>query len=141
LRLSLNLEMLWWCGGSSEQAGFADGPPTRISERAFAAAGLLVADYFVPMAERIYGDASATRADRNAATMARWIVRDRPEEVHVRHVQREVRLPGLKAADDIHEAADTLIEADWLRSPAQQVSGPGRPRAAYSINPRLWRLA
>jgi hypothetical protein len=38
------------------------------------------------MTERVYGDAAATREDRNAATLARWIMRDRPNEVHPRHL-------------------------------------------------------
>src|SRR5262249_49010742 len=80
LRLALGLELLWWCG----EEGMA-APPTVISERAFAAAAHLVSDYFMPMAERVCGDAAATRDDRNAATLARWVTRERPDEVHVRH--------------------------------------------------------
>jgi len=56
----------------------------------------LMADYFLPMAERVYGDAAANEPERNAATLARWIVAERPAEVHVRHLQREVRLPGIR---------------------------------------------
>jgi hypothetical protein len=136
LRLSLDLELLWWCG----EDGMAP-PPSAISERAFAAAALLVGDYFIPMAERVYGDAAATREDLNAATLARWIMRVRPGEVHVRHLQREVRLPGLRSADDIHAAADKLIEADWLSASAPGSRFGQRGRAAYPINPGLWQIA
>jgi hypothetical protein len=66
LRLSLVLEFLWWCG----RDGF-DSPPAMISEAAFAAAAHLVADYLMPMAERVYGDAAVRPEDRNAATLAR----------------------------------------------------------------------
>ena len=90
---------------------------TRISEPAFLAAVQLVADYLMPRAERVYGDAAASREDRNAATLARWIVKERAEEVYVRHLQREIRLPGLTTADPIHAAAAVLVEADWLREP------------------------
>jgi hypothetical protein len=133
LRYALNLEFLWWCSETGMEP-----PPVTISKRAFAAAALLVSDYFLPMAERVYGDAAATKHDRNAATLARWIRETRPKEVHVRHLQREVRLPGLKVADDIHGAAQVLIEADWLRPPAGSGGTEGRPRAAYAVNPRLW---
>jgi hypothetical protein len=135
LRLSLNLEMLWWCGAAG-----IDPPPTRISAFAFAAAAHLVGDYFLPMAERVYGDAAVSVEDRNAATLARWIISERPGEVHVRRVQREARLPGLKTADSIHAAAALLIEADWLVAPSAG-TGLGRPRAIYGINPRLWEMA
>ena len=37
-------------------------PPTQISARAFIAAAHLLDDYFLPMAERVYGDAAAARA-------------------------------------------------------------------------------
>jgi hypothetical protein len=89
------------------------------------------------MAERVYGDAAIPLADRNAATLARWIRSERPADVHVRHVQRVVRLPRLTTAEAIHAAATVLVEADWLLPPAA-APGPGRPREAYAINPRLW---
>jgi hypothetical protein len=42
---------------------------------------LLISDYFMPMAERVYGDAAATERERGAATLARWIFRERPTEL------------------------------------------------------------
>jgi hypothetical protein len=113
-------------------------PPRTISARAFAAAALLIGDYFMSMAERVYGDAAATREDRNAATLARWIMREHPNEAHPRHLQREVRLPGLRTADDIHAAAAVLVDADWLRPPAPSTQFGPRARSAYPVNPRLW---
>src|SRR5205085_658557 len=83
-----------------------------VSEAAFLAAAHLVADYLMPMAERVYGDAACRPEDRNAATLARWIIKTRPPEVYVRHLQREVRLPGLGDADSIRAAAGVLAEAE-----------------------------
>jgi hypothetical protein len=136
LRLALVLELLWWCGEDGMTA-----PPAQISARAFAAAALLLSDYFAAMAERVYGDAGAAPADRNAATLARWIRAERPAEVHVRRLQREVRLQGLRRAEDIHAAADVLIEADWLAAPAPGAEFGRRGRAAYPVNPRVWEAA
>ena len=135
LRLSLVLEWLWWCG----QDGMAL-PPETITAKAFAAAATGVADYFMPMAERVFGDAAATDVERAAATLARWIIKERPLEVHVRLLQREVRLPGLRAADQIKKAADALVEADWLRPPAKTVFGQPRSRIIYPVNPRLYEV-
>jgi len=132
LRLALGLEFLWWCGTKEMTA-----PPQQISARAFTAAAMLIADYFMPMAERVYGDAAATRQDRNAATLARWIDGERPSEVYVRHLQRNVRLPGLRTAEDIREAAEVLVEADWLRPPPKSAEFGPRPRVAFPVNPRL----
>jgi hypothetical protein len=133
LRLSLVLEYLWWCGTQ----GFA-GPPTYVSERALAAAVFVFQEYFAPMAERVYGDAALSRQDRNATTLARWIARDHPSEVHVRQLQRVVRLPDLTTAEVIQSAASALIEAGWLREPPP---GPGYAlgsrRQSYPVNPKL----
>jgi hypothetical protein len=130
LRLSLVLEFLWWCGRDGMES-----PPVAISERAFLAATHLVADYLLPMAERVYGDAATRPEDRNAATLARWIVGTRAAEVHVRKLQREVRLPGLGDAKAIRAAADVLAEAGWLTPPSV---GFGTARkVAYTVNPRV----
>jgi hypothetical protein len=127
----LVLEMLWWCAADGMAA-----PPAEISPLTFTAAARMLGGYFLIGAERVYGDAATTTVERNAATSSRWILRDRPDEVHVRHLQRQVRLPGLTTADAIHGAAGALVEADWLRAPAPS-DAAGRPRSAYPVNPRL----
>jgi len=136
LRLALILELLWWCG----EDGIA-APPFQISARAFAAAASLMADYFLPMAERVYGDAAITERERGTATLARWIIAERPAELHVRHLQRDVRLPGLRSAEQIRGVADALVEADWLRSPAPGSEFGQRGRVVYPVNPRLWEAS
>jgi hypothetical protein len=133
LRLSLVLEWLWFCS----QPGMAM-PPDVISRKALAAATLLVGEYFMPMAERVFGDAAALEFEREAATLTRWILKERPTEVHVRTLIREVRLPGLRSAGQIRKAADLLVEADWLRAPPKTIVGQPRSRVAYPVNPRLW---
>ncbi|MGH7084525.1 MAG: DUF3987 domain-containing protein [Acetobacteraceae bacterium] len=133
LRLSLVLAHLWWA-----TEGGMDAPPAVITERAFAAAAL-VADYLMPMAERTYGDAACPARDRRAATLARWVARERPAEVHVRRMVREVRLPGLTETDAVHEAAGVLVESGWLL-PMPKGGFQQRARAAYPINPRLYAV-
>jgi hypothetical protein len=131
LRLALVLEMLHWCG--------SDGmgpPPLEIGEAAYRAAEHLASAYLLPMAERVYGDAATRPEDRNAATLARWIVKTRPAEVHVRTLQRDVRLPGLGDAATIKAAAAVLVEAGWLLAP---IVGFGAARkVSYVVNPRVW---
>jgi hypothetical protein len=127
LRISLTLEWLWWCGKSGMPL-----PPTTISSEAFLAAASLVADYFMPMAERVYGDAAATGIEHMMATLARWILEERREQIHVRDLQRNVRLPGLRTAPQIIAAADGLVEADWLRPPpAKRSYGKGKGRVSF----------
>jgi hypothetical protein len=136
LRLALVLELLWWCGADGKC-----GPPTVISARAISAAVSLVGDYFMLGAERVYGDAAASRDDRNASTLARWIMREHATEVHVRRLQREVRLPGLNTAEDIHSAGRVLCDAEWLRPPDLGTAFRQRGRAVYPVNPRLWETS
>jgi hypothetical protein len=92
-----------------------------------------------PCGFRTYGDAACTDLDRNTATLARWIKKERPDAVHVREMQRNVRLPGLTTADTIHDGCKALIEAGWLGQPA-----PGgfqhKPRAVYPVSPRLLEI-
>jgi hypothetical protein len=132
LRLSLVLEELWWCASGD----MTKPPPSTISPEAFIAAAALVEDYFLPMAERVYGDAAATELERNAATLARWIVKEHPPEVHVRHLERVVRLPGLRTAETIKKAANALVDAGWLR--AQPVGFGVDRKVSYLINPRIF---
>lgn len=135
LRLSLVLEFMWWCAKIGIEA-----PPAQISAPALEEAIRLIRDYFVPMAERTYGDAAATQGDRDAAALARWIAGTHAQEVHVRHLLRDVRLPGLRRAERIHSAAEVLIEADWLGPPPKGKEFGPRSRVAYPVNPRLWRF-
>ncbi|HXP04906.1 MAG TPA: hypothetical protein VN808_12350 [Stellaceae bacterium] len=93
------------------------------------------------MAERVYGDAAATERDRAATMLARWIISTHPAELHVRHLQRDVRLQGLRTAEQIRAAAGMLAEADWLREPAPGNEVGQRGRVAHAVNPRLWEAA
>jgi hypothetical protein len=77
-----------------------------------------------------------TPAQRSVTTLARWIVKSRASEVHVRHLLREVRLPGLNTAEVIHAAAKTLVGEGWLLPP-NQGAFQARARAAYTVNPRV----
>lgn len=130
LRLALVLQYLHWAG--------AGGPePEVIGEDAFLAAAALFSDYVIPAAERTYGDAVCSDADRNATTLARWIEREQPNAVHVREMQRNVRLPGLATADTIHAACRSLVDAGWLSFPAAPIGHQQRQTKAYPVSPRV----
>lgn len=132
VRLSLNLEMLRWAA----KLGYTPAP-TSISEAAFESACNLVANYFMPMAARVYGDAATPEVERNAATLARWIIQVKPREVHVRDLQRKVRLSGLSTADAIKVACAALVDADWLRQPEAGSGFQARGKVAYPVNPAI----
>ena len=132
IRLALVLAYLRWCA----EDGIAP-PPAEVPEAAFLDACDLVAEFFMPMAERVYGDAAATPDQRRAATLARWIWKTRPAVVHVRTLQRETRLPGLTSAEPIHAACAELIEAGWLKLPPKAAAFQQRTAAKYPINPAI----
>jgi len=132
LRLSLVFEYLRWC----EEDGYA-APPGTIGEDALLAAARFVSEYVLPMAERTYGDAMRPNVEQNTTTLARWIAGQRPDVVHVRHVQRNARLPGLATADAIHAACKELIEAGWLGKPTVGTGFQQRGTKAYPVSPRL----
>jgi hypothetical protein len=92
------------------------------------------------IAERVYGDAAASPADRHAATLARWIIKMPAREVHVRRLQREVRLPGLTTAEAIHATARALVEAGWLIASKERVRFQQRGRAVYAVNPKVFEV-
>ena len=112
-------------------------PPTTISRKALNGAAQFVSEYALPMAERVFGDAATSQRERNIVRLARWIARERPDEVYVNHLQTSVRLPGLTEAEAIHAAAAELVECGWLRPPPRS-NRPGRVKQAYTINPRVW---
>ena len=54
---------------------------------------------------------AASDAERRVATLARWVLKKQATEVHIRHLQRKVRLPGLRDAGTIKETCERMIEA------------------------------
>lgn len=135
LRLALILEQLWWAADSAD----ADAP-TVIGEEAVSAAAALMTDYFKPMAERVYGDAALPEIDRNTAALARWIVKERPSIINVRTLRRDTPpTPQLRQRKAMNEAIEMLVEAGWLQHvPGRYGDRPGRARADYLVNPKLW---
>lgn len=131
-RLALVLEFLWW-------AATPDAPePAEISLAALNAAAALVDGYFLPMAERVFGDAVATERERHAAALARWIARTRPAKVNERALRETDRPPGLpRNSAAIKGACAELVEARWLVAPPA-AGGPGRPAGDHLVNPALW---
>ena len=129
LRLALVLEYLWWAGSNLAE-------PVAIQKRVMEAAIGLMDQYFLPMAARIFGDAAVPADEKNARTLARWIVDTRPEIVNVTDIRDRARLPGLRETTDVKAACRFLVEAHWLID--ESYTGQrGRPPGNYSVNPRL----
>jgi hypothetical protein len=108
LRLALVLEYLWWCALPGRYE-----PPT-ISDDAVLAATGLVGSYFIPMAERVCGDAAIPVAERNAMTLARHLRKSGRTEFNAREVRREIG-GSLREAAAMDAACDALVEAELIR--------------------------
>ncbi len=134
LRLALVLELLWW------SARAAEPEPSTVSGMAMQAAAGLMRGYFLPMAARVLGDASVPTEERNARTLAEWIMRTRPEVLNVSAVRDGAHLPGLRETELVKQACRFLADARWLLEP-EGTGKPGRPRGDWQVNPMLWAAA
>ena len=133
-RLALVVELLTWAA--------TNGPePADISARSMAAALTLSADYFAPMAERVYGDAARSPAERGAAALLKAIRARGARTVNKREVYRDWGVPGLGSADKVQPALDVLEDGDCLRDASATTERGGRKRGDYLVNPRLFGAA
>ncbi len=131
VRLALVLEYLWWAPNGGAE-------PTTITRKAVAAAAHLVEDYFKPMAERVYGDASLPENERMATALSRWIVQHPATSFNAREARRSGKLPGIKTSAQMNMALEELIEAGWLRAaPTRKGGAAGQQKSDFEINPHL----
>ena len=134
LRLALISELTGWAfdGG--------DGPRD-VSRRSLAASITWIEDYAKPMAQRVYGDAAVSEADRNASLLARYIRKQRFATVNVRELRQHPHRQSLKplqAKGAMDAAFEALEEARWLRSDFRRDgSTPGQKRKDYRVNPKV----
>lgn len=133
LRLSCIIDHLWWAARPGERE------PEEISDGAMQAAVNLMNTYFVPMAERVFGDASIPMAERRAMALAKYLKRAGLRTFNARDVRREIG-GQLRDAAHMDEACEGLVEGNLIRLPT--TAGPrgrGRPSKTYEVNPLLHR--
>jgi len=132
LRLSLIAELVTW-------AANADVPePRSISPRIVAAAIEFVEEYAKPSALKVFGDAALPPVERNAATLARYLLKHKVSRFNARDLRRKAGLPGLKEANFFNEAVALLADADWLRDAGKRDGEtPGRRTSDYVVNPAV----
>lgn len=133
LRLSAVLEHLWWCGGTVARE------PQSISPEAVTAAADLLNAYFVPMAERVFGDASIPVVERRAMLLAKHLKQNELQEFNARDVRRQIG-GLLRDATNMEAACTQLVEGGLIR-PCFSRAGEGKGRQArnYEVNPVILR--
>lgn len=130
LRLAAILEHLWWC------AAPGGNEPSEITQEAVAAAAGLVDGYFIPMAERVFGDASIPVAERAAMGLARHLRKIGRTEFNARETRRQVG-GAVRNAPAMEAACAVLEEAGLIRPMASSATGPGRKAKDYAVHPAL----
>jgi hypothetical protein len=132
LRLALIVELGSWATSQEPE-------PSSLDHRSILRAIAFVESYLKPMAARVYGDAAAPVAERNATTLARWIVATGAKLINVRDIHRGARLPGLRDVSAIEAAISVLEAGDWLKLSGTATGG--HPRKDYLVNPKVLRDA
>ena len=129
-QLGLVLTYLKW-------AVIGDAEPTRVELEEAVMAANLMADYFLPMAERVFHDAVLSQEQNDAAAIARWIEQDEREHINPRSMVRgEGKYPGTKDRQRILRAIVVLIEWSVLAEPLKS-GGFEKPRQDYPVNPKF----
>jgi hypothetical protein len=126
LRLSLVIEYLWWCEDPSGKE------PEQISVHAVNAAAALMESYFIPMAERVYGDAAIPAADRAAMVLIKYLRKSGLSRFNARMARREIG-GALRNPSTMEAACETLVDAGLIRALPKQ-DGPGRKPLNFEVN-------
>jgi hypothetical protein len=131
LRLAIVLEYLWWCASSNARETAA------VSARAVLAAAGLLDGYFLPMAERSFGDAAIPVQERTARALARYLRRHRVRTFNARTMRREMGGP-VREASAMSAACAELVDAGLIRPrPSRAGERGGRPTSDYDVNPAV----
>jgi hypothetical protein len=127
-------EYLTW----SQASGLHPEPET-VSNEAMKDAICLMEHYFLPMAQRVFGEAAIPEQDRLGMELARWIAQERPQQFNARATRRKIN-GSLREPKNMSMACKVLTEANWIR-PLQKSGGPGmgRPPTDFLVNPELLR--
>ncbi|GLS18108.1 hypothetical protein GCM10007874_11240 [Labrys miyagiensis] len=135
LRLAAVLEYLWWCIQPN------DREPDKISADAVLAASGIVDGYFLPMAERVFGDASIPLNDR----LAMVLIRRLRDAGGLTFNSRDLRLSKggpLRDASAMEVACSALVESGVIRpAPDREGGTKGRSSKRFEVNGRLFRKA
>lgn len=131
LRLALILEHLRWATEGTQE-------PQEISAAALCFSCELINSYFKPIANGVFRGISRPKSDRDAATLASWIRKNRIRQFNAKEVRRTANLPGLKESAAMMSAIEVLKDAHWI-IPTGTREGPtvGRAKADFSVNPEV----
>ena len=132
LRIAQVLEFLTWAWGQSNEP-----EPAQVSLLSIIKAIRIIEEWVRPNLERVFAEASMPKAQRDAMTVGRWLLKTKPDSiVNARELRRQPGFPGPKDAKELDEALQILVDARWLEPVPEE--RPGRPRKGYAINPAVF---
>ena len=129
LRISLVIEFLTWAVERRNEPA-----PNAISAHSVNAAIAIVEGWIRPTLQRVFAEASLAKVQRDAMTIARWLLKDRFDLINSRELRRTAGFPGPKDAKDLDAALDVLVDADWLMPQPSREGGSGRQRKDHRVN-------
>jgi len=134
LRLAMVLTHMEWSMTPSASE------PVEIGPEAVDKAARFILDYLLPMARRVFKGAGLRSDDSDAATLARWLLRQSPvpRTVNVRDVHRRPGGPSVPSPERIGAALAALATLHWVRSLKSEGKGLAR-RQDWEVNPVLGR--
>ena len=117
------VEITWRARGEFLRGGTNSLNPSPFAGESISRVPFVAAGSNAAIDQRLFhadGRARLWRCRRDGALArsghaARWIFRKRPKELHVRRLQREEQLPGLRSAEQIRNAAEVLVGATWAQ--------------------------
>jgi putative DNA primase/helicase len=134
LRIALTAELSAWAWRGGDE-------PREISLATVEAAAEWIDDYAKPMAERVYGDAALPTSERNAAILARYIVRNQFQTFNKRDLKRsphKSQLPMVRDAKAMDAALEVLTDGGIIAHVGKRDGdGPGRSSGDYKVNPAV----
>ena len=75
----------------------------------------IIEEWVRPNLERVFAGSSMPKAQRDAMTVGRWLLKTKPDDiVNARELRRQPGFPGPKDAKELDEALQILVEARWL---------------------------
>ena len=131
VRLATILTLLWWAASSRDPFD----EPTEIGEAAVATACEMMTDYFLPMAERVFGEAAVPEVESNAATLARYLQANSLRAFNASKLRYAIG-GQLRQAAAMTAACEELEDLGYIKAAVAGSRGKGRPSKEFTVCPQ-----
>jgi Protein of unknown function (DUF3987) len=132
IRIAMVLSLLDW----SHQDGVSE--PIVIKELYVRNAIKLVEDYYYPMAERAFQEASLPEVDVRARKLIQWVHKQGLEQFNAKDTRRAIG-GAFRESKAMDEACGVLVDAHLIKpDPSRKGPTPGRPAKNFVVNRLLW---